>query len=258
MKFKCTILAASLAVVGSAAAQTPDFPSTGIVYNTKDAAALTHFCKLSPDRVTMDCEFTQTSIRRKLNASDAAKKLADARAEFATKPQQVSEKECAGFENLLLILQGKQAAPDPQGMAKMSAREKANGLAVIGPMVSFCRVPNIDNWMKMAGAGIDKDKRTCLLSSHSFKQKFRQADTSAWIVVAQPEGPCGVVELSRFEPEKSSTVTFWNYISRKAVTNPNASIGSATCKMLDEGEYKYQWQKKDPDLNCEYVEFSVF
>ena len=168
----------------------------------------------------------------------------------------MSQKECAEYENLSLIMQGQKAAPDPQGMAKMSQREKADGLAVIGQMVSFCRAPNIDNWIKLVSAGIEKDKRTCLVSSNSFKQKFRQSDTNAWIVISQPEGPCGVVRLSRFEPEKTKYSTFWNYFSRKAVTNPNADAGLMQCRDLDEREYRYQWQKRDPDLNCEYVEFS--
>jgi len=256
MKVTCAILTASLAGIAPALAQVPDFPSTGIVYNTKDAAALTHFCRLSSDRVSMECEFTQTSVRRKLDADTAAKKVADARAEFASKPMQVSQKECAEYENLSLIMQGKKAAPDPHGMAKMSQREKADGLAVIGQMVSFCRAPSIDNWIKLVSAGVEKDKRTCLVSSNSFKQKFRQSDANAWIVISQPEGPCGVVQLSQFEPEKTKYSTFWNYFSRKAVTNPNADAGLMQCRDLDEREYRYQWQKRDPDLNCEYVEFS--
>jgi hypothetical protein len=256
MKSSCAILITSLAGIGSAVAQTPDYPATGIVYNTIEAASLTHFCRLASDKFTMDCEFTQTSVRRKLDAEDALKKLSDAKAEFNSKPEQMSEKDCAGYETLLLILQGKKAAPDPQGMSKMSQREKTDALATIGQMVAFCRAPNMDNWMKMVGAGIEKDKRTCLISSSSYKQRFRRTDTNTWTVVSQPEGPCGVVQLDRFEPDKTKFGAFWNYFSRKAVTNPGADAGPISCKMLDEREYKYQWQKRDPDLNCQYVEFS--
>jgi hypothetical protein len=65
-------------------------------------------------------------------------------------------------------------------------------------------------------------------------------------------------QLSRFEADKTGQgrTTFWNYFARKAVTNPNADAGLLSCKMLDEREYKYQWQKRDPDLSCDYVEFS--
>lgn len=258
MKVTCAVAAAGLAFIRPAVAQSPDFPSTGIVYNTKDFAALTHFCRLSSDRVTMDCEFTQTSVRRKLDAAGGAKKLADAKAEFASKPQQLPEKECAGYEELSQILQGKKAAPDPQGWAKVGQREKANLTAMVGLMIAFCRAPNMENWMKFVTADVEKDKRTCTVSSHTFKQKFRQADANVWTVVAQPEGPCGVVQLDRFEPDKGKIGTLWNYFSRKAVTNPSATVGLASCKMLDEAEYKYQWQKRDPDLNCEHIEFSVF
>ncbi|MEH2596878.1 hypothetical protein V1278_003791 [Bradyrhizobium sp. AZCC 1577] len=258
MKFTCAfvVVTASLASIGFASAQSPDYPSTGIVYNTIEAASLTHYCKLTSDKFSMDCEFTQTSVRRKLNADDAIKKLADAKAEFISKPMQMSQKECAEYETLSMILQGKKAAPDPQGMSKMSEREKADVLAISSQMVSFCRAPNIDSWMKIVSTGIEKDKRTCLVSSYTFKQKFRRSDTNAWIVISQADGPCGVVQLSRFEPDKTKYSTFWNYFSRKAVTNPNAEAGLISCNMLDEREYKYQWQQRNPDLNCEYVEFS--
>lgn len=260
MKLISAILLASVAASASAVAQTRDYPSTGIVYNTKDFAALTHFCKLSADRYSMDCEFTQTSVRRKLDAAEATKKLADAKAEFTSKPEPMDQKKCADFENWWLILQGKKAATDSQALANVSAREKADMTAMFGQIVAFCRAPNLDNWMKIASSGVEKERRTCLISSHTFKQRFRQTETNAWIVVSQPEGPCGVIQLSRFEPEKSSSgsITFWNYFARKAVTNPNGDAGLMQCKDLDEREYKYQWQKRDPDLNCEYVEFSAF
>ena len=252
--------AAVMALVGAAAfdaALAQDFPSTGMVYNTIDTSSIVHRCNLT-DKFTMDCEFTQTSIRRKLSAEDAAKKVAEARAEFTAKPSTVSQTDCAQYETMSLILQGKKAAPDMQGFSRMTARAKADALLIVNQFVTFCRDPSIENWMKMISSGLDKDKRTCSISSNTFTQKFRQSDASTWTVVSQPNGPCGVVQLDRFEAEKtkSTGAAFWNYFARKAVTNPNANVGILSCKMLDEREYKYQWQKRDPDFSCDYVEFS--
>jgi hypothetical protein len=228
-----------------------------MVYNTIDASSMVHRCNLT-DRVTMDCEFTQTSIRRKLSTEDAAKKLAEARAEFTTKPSAVSQTECAQYETMSLILHGKKAAPDMQGFSKMTARMKSDALLIVNQFVAFCRDPSIDNWIKIISAGLDKDKRTCSISSNSLYQKFRQSDANTWTVVSQPYGPCGVVQLDRFEADKAKPAgaTFWNYFARKAVTNPNADVGALCCKMLDEREYKYQWQKRDPEFSYDYVEFS--
>jgi len=258
MKSVIAILLVTVGVnsIGFAAAQSPEYPTTGMVYNTTEAASLTHRCS-STDRFTMECEFTQTAVRRKLSADDAATKLAEAKAEFISKPTTISQSECATYETLSMVLQGKKAAPDMQGMSKLSAREKADGLLIANQMVSFCHAPNIDNYMKAVAIGIDKDKRSCLVSSNHFNQKFRRSDANTWAVVSQPYGPCGVVELSRFEADKTKQgITFWNYFSRKAITNPNGDAGLLSCKMLDEREYKYEWKKRDPDLSCDYVEFS--
>jgi hypothetical protein len=242
---------------GFAAAQSPEFPSTGMVYNTIDAALLIHRCNLT-DKLSMDCEFTQTAVRRKLSADDAEKKLAKAKAEFISKPEPMGQKECAQFETISMVLQGKKTAHDMQGMSKMGGREKADALLIASQLVSFCRDPSVDNWMKFISTGIEKDKRTCLISSNAFSQQFRRSDANTWTVISQPHGPCGIVQLSRFEADKTkqSGFTFWNYFARKAVTNPNADAVLLSCKMLDEAEYKYQWQQRNPDLNCEYVEFS--
>jgi hypothetical protein len=249
------VVAASVADVGFFAAWSQEFPSTGMVYNTIDAASLTHYCNLT-DKLSMDCEFTQTSIRRKLSSEDAAKKLAEAKAEFISKPTTMNQTECAQYETVLMVLQGKKAAPNMQGMSKLSAREKADALQSVGLLISFCRDPSLENNMKLASYGIEKDKRTCLISSNHFTQKFRHSDANTWTVISQPEGPCGIVQLSRFEADRQQGLTFWNYIARKAVTNPNADAGLLSCKILDEREYKYQWQTRQPDLNCEYVEFN--
>lgn len=246
---------ASAAAIDAALAQ--EFPATGIVYNTIDAASMIHRCNLT-NQITMDCDFTQTSIRRKLSAEEAAQKLAEARAEFTAKPTSISPSECAQSETLLLILQGKKTAPNAQQFSKLTGQTKSDLVRMTGQFVAFCRDPSLDNWMKIISTGLDKDKRTCSISSNSFNQKFRQSNANTWTVVSQPFGPCGVVQLDRFEADKGqSGITFWNYFARKAVSNPNANLGSLSCKMLDEREYKYQWQRRDPEFSCDYVEFSA-
>jgi hypothetical protein len=256
MKVISVVVGVATSVAAFGVAQSQEFPSTGIVYNTIDTASIVHRCNLT-DKLTMDCEFTQTAIRRKLSAEDATKKLAEAKAEFAAKPPSVSQTECAQYETMSMILQGKKAAPDMQGLSKLTGRMKSDALLIMNQFVAFCRDPSIDNWMKIVSTSIDRDKRTCSVSSNSFSQKFRRSDTSTWTVVSQPYGPCGVVQLDRFEADKTKEgPTFWNYFARKAVTNPNADAGLLSCKMLDEREYKYQWQKRDPEFSCDYVEFS--
>ena len=75
-------------------------------------------------------------------------------------------------------------------------------------------------------------------------------------------GACGIVQLSRFEPErlKSSSGEFWKYIAKKSVTNKQGLFmrgfgGDVMCKDLDENEYIYDYKSKTHALGCDYIEF---
>ncbi|UPT93536.1 hypothetical protein J4G48_0029780 [Bradyrhizobium barranii subsp. apii] len=194
MKLVSLVVGIAASIAAFDAAQSQEFPSTGMVYNTIDAASIVHRCNLT-DKLTMDCEFTQTSIRRKLSADDAAQKLAEAKAEFTAKPTGMSQTECAQYETMSMVLQGKKAAPNMQGFSKLTGRVKSDLLLITSQFVSFCRDSSIDNWMKIISTSLDRDKRTCLISSNTFNQKFRRSDANTWTVVSQPYGPCGIVQL---------------------------------------------------------------
>jgi hypothetical protein len=202
------------------------------------------------------CDFTQNTVRRKLSEEDARKKVLDARTQYLAKPEVMKPSECAEFAKLSDLMQGKAAAPDPAKLASVSQRQKADFARFTSLVGAFCQTPSVDTYMKFVAAGVEKDKRTCLVSSHSFTQRLQPVDGGNWSVIPERHGPCGVVQLDRFEPDKgaSRSATFWNYIVRKAVTNRNANAGLASCRMLDEGEYKYEWRRRELDISCEYVE----
>ena len=75
-----------------------------------------------------------------------------------------------------------------------------------------------------------------------------------------PEGPCGIVQLSRFEkdPDDDSRF-FWLYFSKKAVTNPRGKLLlGMQCSDLDETEYKYDWRSREIYAQCDYIKFGLF
>ncbi|MBY5400963.1 hypothetical protein HFO90_03970 [Rhizobium leguminosarum] len=127
----------------------------------------------------------------------------------------------------------------------------------------MCDHPTEENFLKITRADHAKDLRTCQVSSNPFTQEFVWvsdfADGGAWVVSSQPEGPCGVVQLSRIEKDKSDTSgLFWRYIARKATTNPSGTVlPGMSCSAIDQGEYVYDWKKTRSDhMQCEFVEFS--
>ena len=74
-----------------------------------------------------------------------------------------------------------------------------------------------------------------------------------WSVIPKATGPCGIVQLDRFESDSG----FFNYIFKKAVTNPNGDDIIGNCDKWDENEYVYSWKSKSYPLECRYIEFSV-
>jgi hypothetical protein len=102
------------------------------------------------------------------------------------------------------------------------------------------------------------------VSSNTFKQTFqRGSDGKTWRVQDAPNGPCGALNVGRFEPETreagNSNFTFWKYFARRVITNPNASFfGASKCSGFDQAEYEHDWKDKDRQLTCEYVKFTPF
>lgn len=105
------------------------------------------------------------------------------------------------------------------------------------------------------------------MTSNTFEQTFKLVSPGgnakiSWVIESQPSGPCGVVQLSRFESETTkignSTYVDWNYVARKAVTNPSGELFlGLQCSGLDQGEYFYDWRSEVHQMSCDYIEFSL-
>ena len=133
-------------------------------------------------------------------------------------------------------------------------------------MSKFCESPTEESYLNFIRLGHEKDTRTCLVASNSFKRNFRLiGDTGSgahsWVVMqTSPAGSCGIVWLSRFEPEQMDDTRhiFWKYVAKKAVTNPQGTfLLGGSCKGLDEHEYVYDWRAKEYSLDCDYIKFSA-
>ena len=60
-----------------------EMPTSGIVYNTKETNSLVYFCEKNRGN-TLDCDFTQTRVRKKAKAEDLKTRLDQARKGFPT------------------------------------------------------------------------------------------------------------------------------------------------------------------------------
>lgn len=255
------LTASGICLLGITSALADEVPAIGLLYNTKEAHSMVYRCQQNQGN-TLDCELTQTAVRKKAEPEELVSKLKQAREEFRVGVKYSAE-ECKTFGQWLDVLEGRKP-PNVEGFRQLTEMEKKDAVETGRAFLAFCRLKTEESYLNIVRRGHAKDVRTCLVSSHSFKQSFQFVQDSisglgSWVTRGGPIGACGIVELSRFEPErlKDFEFVFWKYIARKAVTNPQGFFApGVSCKKLDEGEYVYDWRSKEHSLGCDYIEFS--
>lgn len=249
---------AMLAVAATASAQ--EAPNVGLLYNTSEAHSLTYRCD-APKAASISCDFVQVAVRPKATPADWANVVDEVRKEFRSNPKPATEL-CESTRELVAILEGRKPATKAEAMANLSPIAKNDTLRGLKALIHYCENPTESNAMAVARAGHDRELRTCLVSSNTWRQSFRLVPNSpppeAWVADSKPQGVCGAVELSRFEADKSRsrTFTWWKYVSRKAITNPTGELMGVKCKDLDERSYTYDWKQPINQRSCDYIEFS--
>ena len=255
--------------IGSEAPAQGDYPTVGLVFNSKEDHGLRYDCALE-QAGELVCDFIQTSVRPKLSEKDATKSFA--RLEEDLKPERfesAKKETCQSYREFREFILGAKPAPDPEALAKQltyrAAREASESWLALGE--KFCQSPTSENYRALARFNIQVDQRTCQISVNPFRQRFKAATSgpagAVWVVDSKPEGACGVVQLTRFERVKPFRDGFetWVYVARKAVTNPRGRIelpvGQVPCSELDESEYLYDWRKREIGLGCDFIEFSA-
>lgn len=281
MKLLLTILVLCVFSSFAVAQSNTEYPRMAIVNNVQENHSITYDCHKNND--TLDCSFVQISVRKKSKPADLDAQLAKVDSEYPKERDQLKKEECKSIHNMAVtmndMVEGKKtldqiASENPQltdkklflsKAGKYTEVEKKDALELMKSLDEFCSNKTKESYIKVIRAGYNKDSKTCLVSSNSFKQIFTwvsdgRGDLGTWVVKSKPEGPCGIVQLSRFEPDKTSSgIVFWNYIAKKAITNPNGKILNSSCSMFDETQYDYVWNETSPkQLDCSYMQYSPF
>jgi hypothetical protein len=252
-------LTALLTCAWDSGAQTA--PDVGLLFNTKSPHSLTYRCEKKQDG-SLDCEFTQILVRRKTAPEKLDAMLKRAREEFGDFKKEMKT-QCSVVPELVEILEGRKK---PKELRRpLTATQKNVFTKTVRAMQSLCKSPTMENFLALTRLDHDKDMRTCTVAANSYRQTFRQipdgtSPVPAWVVAQdRPDGPCGFVNLSRFEADKQEGISypFWKYTARRAVTNPNGVFLGTSCKGFDEDEYLYDWRSEEHSIGCDYIQFSV-
>ena len=240
-----------------------DNPGNGMVYNSNDVSSITYFCN---ENLTgeLECEFNQVSVRKKAQLSDLDADIN----KFLNYQDEISAETCQEQQIINDVLKGKRQAPKEgeKFFKNLSNLEREHTRELTDLILKYCTTRDKGDLKKIFQYTYIKDTRTCKVSTNTFKQKFKfikgsEEDSGTWVVIDSPSGVCGMINLSRFEPDNSIDTShpYWNYIARRAITNPNADFLSGTsCKAFEQNESLYSWRLKEYTTECDYIEFSVF
>lgn len=259
------VVAGGILLLSAARALSDDAPSSGIVYNTKETNSLVYFCEKNRDNF-LDCEFTQARVRKEAKPEDLKTRLDEARKAFLTS-KELTPESCKEQKDFVEVLQGRKKAPNKEQqdyLKNISDMERKDVLKIMDAITTACKSKTEESYLNVVRIGFEKDARTCVVSSINYKQSFRLvldpvSGARSWVAKGDPTGACGIVQLSRFEPEKmkDSKLEFWKYIAKKAVTNRQGLLmPGMACKDLDEDEYIFDWRSKEHALGCDYIKFS--
>ena len=239
-------------------------PVVGLLYNTKESNSLEYECRqLDVDHLV--CKFIQTRVVKSESAAALEKDKAALGKEFEQMSADEIRQSCETLKEFRDILNGRK--PAPPGFEKDAvlqnsvARDYYFELSAAGER--FCNEPSKGHFAMFAGLSLEREARTCRVSSMTFEQEFRPLVSNdgppVWIVRSDPQGPCGAVQLSRFERvNTNSGLGFWVYHARKAITNPRAEVmPGMSCDELDEEEYLFDWKRRELPMGCDFIEFSV-
>lgn len=261
-----------------------EHPTTGLIYNTKEVSSIVHFCYKRENNI-LHCRFTQTSVRKKADLLSYEELKAKAEESFENAKKDVSgDKSCGGIVLFSKVLQGEYTPEEAaeqafesgaivdkaafiSGMKDISEPKKKNMLKTMKEYADFCQNPSLDNHIKFLRAANEMEHNTCRVGPNTYEENFKYVADSVsgagvWVVISEPTGPCGIINLSRFEKDvtqlRGIEVKNWNYIVKKTITNPKGSGLLGSCKEFDEEEYPYVWRSKEHHLGCDIIEFSPF
>ena len=258
-------------LISAASALATDAPLNGTLHNTRDNGWLSFECDPVEDE-RLACLMTQVMIRKKLQAADVEAKYQEAIKGIEAKKDDPSLKElCAMASGAIELIRGDGPgtglpAEARDAFSKLNVMQRKDMEQQFGALKETCSAKNLDGMRRFVRLGIEKESRTCLVSTNRFEQVFRpvkdlDGKLLSWTVAdTAPQGDCGFVQMSRFrpsDPEGKSNYTLWQYVAKRATSNPEGNYILGSCKDFEEVETVYDWNKKEVALQCDYLEHSV-
>lgn len=253
-----SIVLSAVAIAAIAAQSWEVTPLNGMVYHTTERSALTYDCSPLPNQ-ELRCKFNQTAVRKKLTPDKVEERLAEL--EESLREIGPASEECKDAQAFV-----EEAGNAANKIKDVDARDRELVTIYLRGIEKACSSGDKADLRTALRTTVERDLRTCMVSSYQFEQTFKRVDglptnQTTWVTTGAPSGECGIVQLSRFERDGDATFVWWNYVARKAITNPRGEIPLlGSCSLLDEETYTYSWRSGDAYsrwAECDQIEFSA-
>ena len=239
------LLAVALAALGLAsitatAAETPVYPSTGVLYDVYARAVLRVACE-PPDGKRMRCAFTEIEVE-------------PGRSEPLPATALPPKSECGNLPAFAAALTegipptGADAEIFKQRFAKQAAGEKADVANFLAALRDYC-ADKADASNRLAEVMASRIARTCTLTISAYRLDF-DWNGEHWRTQSAPaDDACGTTSFGRFEPTGPSPRAPWHYRLGSRATK------GGTCPTKPQTEHLYAADPADIYVGCDYLRF---
>ena len=246
---------ASLSVANS-----QGYPNIGNVHNTQEPNYLSYKCQRT-ELNELECDFIQVRITKKLDPSKVEEEIN----RLMGYEETVSEESCQEQQLINDVLKGKKTQPAEweDGLSDLTEYERQYTITLTDSIIKYCSTKSKKDLRAFFTIAALKETRTCSVNNQSFKQQFKfiagpEGKNPTWVVKDSPNGTCGMINLSRFELDTNSSINIWNYISRRAITNPNAMYSEGvSCNEFEQNETLFDWRAKELTMECDFINFGA-
>ncbi len=152
--------------------------------------------------------------------------------------------------------------PDGQ---PVDVREIQDQMPFINAVADACANPTVNTVRRVIEISTDRKIKTCKVHNFYSKMQFQwNGQTQNWVSQEGPIGPCGTINISTLETDKSvniggtnigGTNLFWLYTQKRLFTNPGGQFSEGlACSKFPEHTTRYSWRTPSTLAECGYIQ----
>ncbi len=229
-------------------------PLGGAVYNLKLNEQISFSCRIVTE-TSIECDFTSAKVSPAIPPGKLDERMREA-LKGIDEPGAVEE---FGKESCkaLARLQDSSSTEDAESFNDLPASDREDILSAIK---NVCEKHDTKSVTDFIALGLDKESKTCLISTWRWQAHFAKSDKRTW-VRTDKDSPtadgCAGIYLDRFEMSENGS--FWNLTRREIASNPNGTFTTGQkCSEVYTGiETEYRWQGSDLPAKCDYIRLNL-